>query len=642
MKNKYLFSIFFLVCLFLVPSFISAQEVKNALLIANNEYGGNVPSLDKPVAEARDLRRALASIGFNVTIVENANREKMEDVLFSFKEKCKKEGGIAFFHYGGHAVQIDGVNYLLPAKTSLDSIEQVRGKCVNVENLMDNMQGDANIVVLDSCRNNPFKSGTRGVAKRGLAPINNRRENSIIIYSADSNQEAQDGLFTPILTRYITKKNITIIDMLMEVRREVMNQSDNDQQPADYNKLIGKVYLAGKDFGFASKTLNGFLDVSTYTPVSIVIDNEYAGEIEGFSQKRFEIPSGNHRLKIKYKDGVSENSNILIKSENIAKLELKYLSKEQVRLSVEFASKYLKGLNGVYKDYKQAFEYAKIAADAHDNEGEYIVGYCFELGFGITKNESEAFKWYKKAAENGNGNAMWKMGIFYHYGKGNINKDIKEAKKWYEKATKANCSEEGTKNARNALNEINEMLTAKDDMGNVSVSRWSNDFCSLEVNFGYNVSHFTTKNKELAFNSHGFTLGLTEARFHLEDGFDIKIRTDYTLCVKKFTTETIKYNEFNFIVGQFGYKYKWFAFHFGLAPSFQWETVTTFNFITTVSNFIFGFKFPTDLEFSIYDRCILYVEYGPKISVTGSKDLIPLIQHSFNIGIQIKIIDYYM
>lgn len=636
--KKLLFFIFFLS----IYTLIFSQEVKNALLIANNNYGGNVASLPRPVQEARELKRALESIGFDVIIVENANREKMVGALFNFKEKCEKEGGIAFFHYGGHAVQIDGVNYLLPANTQLETISQVHLRCVNVDDLMKSMRGDANIVVLDSCRDNPFKSDTRGgTTTRGLVGVKNQPDNSIIVYSAKANKTATDGVFTPIFTKYVIEENVSIEEMLKKVRREVIKKTNNEQIPGEYGELTGSIYLAGRNSGVAHAILKGFVDISTYTPTSVVIDNEYVGEIEAFSQKRFEISTGLHNVKIKYKDGKSENTSIVIKTEKIAKLEFKYLSKEQLKLSVTLAFKYLKGLGGVQKDYKQAFEYAKIAADADDNEREYILGYCFELGLGITKNEEKALYWYRKAQKKGNGDAMYKLGMFYHYGKGKLNIDYKEAKNWYEKAIKANCSEEVIKSVRNVLNEINALIE-KGEEREKAEPHFSDTFCSLEINFGYNISHFTTKKKELVFNSHGFTLGLTEARFHLENGFDIKIKTDYTLCVKKFTTETIIYNEFNFIFGQFGYKYKWFAFHIGFAPSFQWETVTTFNSLATVSNFSFGFKFSGDLEFNIYDRYILYVEYGPRFSLFSFKTLIPLIQHSFNIGLQIKIIDYDM
>lgn len=618
------------------------QEAKNALLIANNNYSGSIPPLTEPVGEARDLKRALESIGFSVIIVENADRERMEDVLFSFKEKCKNDGGIAFFHYGGHAVQIDGVNYLLPARTSLDRIGQVRGKCVNVNNLMKNMQGDVNIVVLDSCRNNPFSSGTRGGAKRGLAAIDTKVKNSIIVYSADSDEEARDGVFTPILTQYITEPNLSITELLIKVRNEVLNKTGNQQEPAEYGKLLGQVYLAGRDSGIASKTLKGFLDISIYTLASVVIDNEYVGEVEGFSQKRFEIASGAHRIKVRYKDGKTEDTKVVIKNEKIEKLEFKYLSKEQIKLSVELANKYLKGIEGVAKDYAQAFEYAKIAADAGEMDGEYIVGYCFEAGLGVNKDEEEAIKWYIKAQKKGNGDAIWKVGTFYHYGKGKLKKDYKEAQRLYEKAIISNCSEEGIKSARDGLNEIKEILAREEKKEQAipdnTMCLWTGD-----VILNYHFSHFKTTNNELFFDVHGFSIGLTGMKFHFWNGFEIKLlELDYTFGIKKFPFERAVYNELNPFSIHLGYGHRWFGFHVGLAPSLQWETAIVSNLPTPTSNFNFGLKFPIDIEFNIHNRCIFYAEYAPRIPLTGSSNSIYFIQHLFNTGIKIRFYDAYI
>ena len=72
MKKRSFLSFFFILICTLSPVFIFSQEVKNALLIANNNY--TLVPLTEPVQEARNLKHALESIGFNVTLVENANR----------------------------------------------------------------------------------------------------------------------------------------------------------------------------------------------------------------------------------------------------------------------------------------------------------------------------------------------------------------------------------------------------------------------------------------------------------------------------------------------------------------------------------------------------------------------------------------
>ena len=224
------------------------QEAKNALLIANSDYERSMGYLLQPVPEAMELKSALESIGFSVTLVKNANLEDMQKALAVFKAKTQREGGYAFFHYGGHAVQVNGVNYLIPLKANLDDELSVGYRCVYVDEVMNSLRGDANIVILDSCRNNPFAQSThRGAGTRGLAAVGIKPSNSIIVYSAAAGQEAADGLFTPVLTKLITQKNKKIETVQKEVRNEVFKQTGGKQKPGEYTELMGDVYLAGFD-----------------------------------------------------------------------------------------------------------------------------------------------------------------------------------------------------------------------------------------------------------------------------------------------------------------------------------------------------------------------------------------------------------
>jgi len=228
-----------------------AKEVKNALLIANSNYGADIGALAGSVSEARHLKRALESIGFNVTLVENANRESMEDALLTFKEKCEKAGGISFFHYGGHAVQIDETLYLVPLNTQIKDAIQASVKCVNVTNVMKCMRGDANVIVFDTARDNPFppeNKGRRGgrVTDFGQS-ANMLPDSSIVVYSTESGSTAQDGIFTSILMQYITEKNVSLEDVLKKVSREVSKKTKGKQNPGVYSRMLFHIYLAGVD-----------------------------------------------------------------------------------------------------------------------------------------------------------------------------------------------------------------------------------------------------------------------------------------------------------------------------------------------------------------------------------------------------------
>ena len=242
MKRK----MFFAVALVLVGGILCFGEAKNALLIANGAYAKDIGALTQPIGEAEALKLALESIGFNVTLVKNANLEQMQRALSSFK-KVTSNGGIALFHYGGHAVQIDGINYLIPLNARLDDKESIKYRCVYVDEVMNSLKGEANVVILDSCRDNPFATSShRGTKTRGLAAVPSN-QNSIVVYSAGAGQTAEDGVFTPILTRLIVQKNKTIETVLREVRSEVYQKTNGMQEPADYTKLRVAVYLGGID-----------------------------------------------------------------------------------------------------------------------------------------------------------------------------------------------------------------------------------------------------------------------------------------------------------------------------------------------------------------------------------------------------------
>lgn len=244
MKKKSFFAVFFMLT---VMGLAFTQEAKNALLIANGNYGRDMGALPQPVPEAKALAKALGSIGFQVTLVENASLEKMHKELKAFKTKTQKDGGIAFFHYGGHAVQVSGQNFLIPLNASLDDEEAVRYHCLYVDEVMGCLKGETNIVILDSCRNNPFaKSTHRGAGQRGLAAVSVRPRNSIIVYAASAGKEARDGVFTPILTKWITEKE-PIERILKKVRKEVLERTDGEQNTAEYSQLIKDIYLAGLD-----------------------------------------------------------------------------------------------------------------------------------------------------------------------------------------------------------------------------------------------------------------------------------------------------------------------------------------------------------------------------------------------------------
>jgi TPR repeat protein len=68
-----------------------------------------------------------------------------------------------------------------------------------------------------------------------------------------------------------------------------------------------------------------------------------------------------------------------------------------------------------------------------DDTAQFYLGVCYQNGFGVSQDDTEAVKWYRKAAEQNNILAQHSLGGCYFIGKG-VAWDCKEAVKWFRKA----------------------------------------------------------------------------------------------------------------------------------------------------------------------------------------------------------------
>jgi hypothetical protein len=222
-------------------------QAKEALLIANGDYA-HFGKLPNPLSDARILSGALEKIGFQVSLLENATKEGMLDALQSFQDRLKTTHGIALFHYGGHGVQVNGKNYLIPVDADIPDERRVSTRAVDLEEVMITLDGsgsDVNVVVLDACRDNPLPATSSRSASRGLSVVQTKPKNSLIVYAAEPGSKAEDGLFTPSLASILTKSGLSLSQVMMKVRREVSEKSKGNQTPGEYNQLFEDVYLAG-------------------------------------------------------------------------------------------------------------------------------------------------------------------------------------------------------------------------------------------------------------------------------------------------------------------------------------------------------------------------------------------------------------
>lgn len=115
--------------------------------------------------------------------------------------------------------------------------------------------------------------------------------------------------------------------------------------------------------------------------------------------------------------------------------EVKKLAKEGAENGDEVMQYfYYASLKGDDED-KEALEWLQKSADQDYAPAQHALAKFYFTGSmkGIKENKTEAIKWYKKAAENGQVTAMYELGKCAERGYGMV-KNIKLARKYYQQA----------------------------------------------------------------------------------------------------------------------------------------------------------------------------------------------------------------
>ena len=90
---------------------------------------------------------------------------------------------------------------------------------------------------------------------------------------------------------------------------------------------------------------------------------------------------------------------------------------ESRRGSTQLGIYYLNG-TGVAKDQVEAGKWYRKAAEQNDVVAQNNLGVCYANGVGVAKDPVEAVKWYRKAAKQNDAKAQYNLGVRYEHGEG--------------------------------------------------------------------------------------------------------------------------------------------------------------------------------------------------------------------------------
>ena len=235
--------------LFLVWTGTAQAEKRIALVIGNGAYDSQ--PLSNPANDAALMAETLREVGFEVIEVIDADSRAMRKAVHGFSRTLSRSGedAVGFVFYAGHGIQSKGENYLIPVDAEIEEAIDVEFEGFPATTLLSalaNAGNRLNIVVMDACRNNPYKAATRS-GGTGLARMD-APSGTLIAYSTAPGKVAADGRgrnspYTRALARAINTPGAKVEDVFKTVRVAVMDRTNDAQVPWESSSLTGDFFF---------------------------------------------------------------------------------------------------------------------------------------------------------------------------------------------------------------------------------------------------------------------------------------------------------------------------------------------------------------------------------------------------------------
>jgi len=152
------------------------SQPRYALVIGNSSYR-HIDSLANTVNDACDIAKQLSTLGYSVDLQIDSDLSGMTRAVNAWiRQLSADRANEGFFWYAGHGIQAGGENYLLPVDIDAEDEAGIVYGSYPLGRLLLSLEQTArnklNVVVLDACRDNPFKNlpgASRGLSRGFVA-----------------------------------------------------------------------------------------------------------------------------------------------------------------------------------------------------------------------------------------------------------------------------------------------------------------------------------------------------------------------------------------------------------------------------------------------------------------------------------------
>jgi uncharacterized caspase-like protein/opacity protein-like surface antigen len=232
-----------------------------AFVIGNGGYA-NVTKLPNALNDANATRAMLQEAGFDITPALDLSLAGLRGALDVFVDKVRRGGPdtTALVYYAGHAVQLDGANYILPTDIRPQIGSNIAEQSLSLSDILRRLDGagaKSKIAILDACRDNPFagRQVARGLAlqivdgandgvsnEAGLARVDSG-SGTFVAFATSPGSTAADGSganspFTTAFLREAREPGLAVEQIFRRIRLAVYDSTNGTQIPWDTSSLI--------------------------------------------------------------------------------------------------------------------------------------------------------------------------------------------------------------------------------------------------------------------------------------------------------------------------------------------------------------------------------------------------------------------
>jgi outer membrane protein assembly factor BamD (BamD/ComL family) len=229
-----------------------------ALVIGNYNYE-NFEQLLNPKNDAPAIAKMFKDMGFDqVDLVTDVGNLEFKRAIRRFAD-ASAAADVAVVYYAGHAIEVGGVNYMLPVDAKLASNRDLEDEAIDLDRIVDSDGAKKlRLVIVDACRDNPFLAAKQkhqavrstapvlSARKSGLGLVNVAGSQTLVAYAAEAGTAAEDGVgddahspFTTALLRRLPEPAEDIRFAFGRIRDDVLKATDKRQRPFVYGSLGG-------------------------------------------------------------------------------------------------------------------------------------------------------------------------------------------------------------------------------------------------------------------------------------------------------------------------------------------------------------------------------------------------------------------